>query len=260
LAGPLCSVCAHPQRREIDRAIATEGTSFRNIEERYGVDHVCVHRHKQAGHVAEALAVYEEEKRGFQRDIGEVFERNVKRLGLAQDACDRWLRDPEEPERYFLGPRAEEVTVLYEETEPDDNARSGFRTVRKKAKLHVLLGEVQERHGIRVTGFETKYADPRNLLVAYSGGLRGEVALFIQSLALVEEKRVRELAEQRAAAQEALNIQELFEAKLGGVLVGILTEQFVTIRGADEETAQSLASDIAAGTLAAIVEAFQAEG
>ena len=42
-----CTVCAHPQREEIDRAIA-RGESYRKISQRYSVSVPAVHRHAQS--------------------------------------------------------------------------------------------------------------------------------------------------------------------------------------------------------------------
>ncbi|WP_243092849.1 hypothetical protein [Thermus hydrothermalis] len=41
-----CTICTHPQREEIDRALV-EGESFRNIAERFGVSLGALHRHRE---------------------------------------------------------------------------------------------------------------------------------------------------------------------------------------------------------------------
>lgn len=51
-----CTVCSHPQRPEIDRALVA-GESFRNIAERFGTSPTALTRHKKEhvpGHVAKA--------------------------------------------------------------------------------------------------------------------------------------------------------------------------------------------------------------
>ena len=52
---PRCSICDHPERGEIDRALV-EGGSVRDIARRFGVGRNAVHRHRKGGHIAEALA------------------------------------------------------------------------------------------------------------------------------------------------------------------------------------------------------------
>ena len=39
--------------------------------------------------------------------------RCFERVNLLFDACDRWLRDADDPSRYDIGPRAAEVLVTY---------------------------------------------------------------------------------------------------------------------------------------------------
>lgn len=41
-----CTICTHPRREEIDRALV-EGESFRNIAERFGVSLGALHRHRE---------------------------------------------------------------------------------------------------------------------------------------------------------------------------------------------------------------------
>ena len=64
-------------------------------------------------------------------------------------ACDDWLTDPEDPERYDLGPRAEELLVHCWRTGED-----GER-VRAKAPLSELLRRVEggSEQGIEVGGW-----------------------------------------------------------------------------------------------------------
>jgi len=45
-----CSVCEHPKRSEIDKALVTRSASMRNIAERFGVSTTALARHKK-GHI-----------------------------------------------------------------------------------------------------------------------------------------------------------------------------------------------------------------
>ena len=44
--GRTCSICNHPDRNEIDKALVTRSTSYRNVSERYGVSVGALSRHK----------------------------------------------------------------------------------------------------------------------------------------------------------------------------------------------------------------------
>lgn len=48
----VCTICRHPQRLEIERAILS-GTSYRDVAERYGTKKTIVSRHRP--HIAEAM-------------------------------------------------------------------------------------------------------------------------------------------------------------------------------------------------------------
>lgn len=55
----LCTVCGHPQRPAIDRALATGEASNRRIAAQYGVSEQAVRRHRD-DHIADALAKAEQ--------------------------------------------------------------------------------------------------------------------------------------------------------------------------------------------------------
>ncbi len=101
--------------------------------------------------------------------IMEQLEQCVSRVTLLQDACDRWLRDPEDPTRYEIGPRVEDVMVTYVE-------RVGNKPVRRKARLSDLLVKAAGvAPDIRLV--ETRHADPRKLVLAASHRLSGHLEL-----------------------------------------------------------------------------------
>jgi hypothetical protein len=96
----------------------------------------------------------------------EQIDRCLERVNLLFDACDRWLRDPEDPSRYDIGPRAENVKVTYLE-------RGENNTVtRKKATIAELLERLA---GVapEVRLVETKHSDPRELVLHASKRLEG---------------------------------------------------------------------------------------
>ncbi len=79
------------------------------------------------------------------------------KLELMVDAIDRAFRDPDDPTRYNLDPRAREVTVVVEE-------KVGERRVQKVRRLDELLLRVEAELGVSVVRWEVKSADPRVLL------------------------------------------------------------------------------------------------
>jgi len=53
--GRQCTICNHPQRVEIDKALVA-GVAYRRIAAEYGVSDGSLRRHKRNGHIAEQIA------------------------------------------------------------------------------------------------------------------------------------------------------------------------------------------------------------
>lgn len=169
-----CTACTHPKHVEIDKALVAE-TSLRNIAERFSLSVAAINRHKKS-HLPDALVqarVVQEEADAI--DVMAELRRCFERVNLLFDACDRWLRDADDPTRYDIGPRAEEVDVTYDERIEDRNGQP--RTVRRKKSLAELLDMIAgERR--TVTMVETKHADPRELVLKTANRLQGQTELF----------------------------------------------------------------------------------
>ena len=95
--------------------------------------------------------------------------RCAERLHLLFDACDAWLRDADDPQRYDIGPRSEEVMVTYTATNGDG------KPTRKKARLSELLARVDGT--FEVDRAETKYADPRDLVLRTYDRIQNQLEL-----------------------------------------------------------------------------------
>lgn len=174
-----CSVCGHPDRDMINKSVV-DGAELRGIARTYGLSEDAVTRHK-ASHLPAYLVQAKAAVEVAQADslVAEL-RRIMQRAGMLFDACDRWLRDPEHPERYDIGPRAEDVHVIYEE-------REGNKFVRRKARLSTLLPKVEEDNDITVKVVEVKHADPRKLLLEASGRLANQLELLAKLLGELQE-------------------------------------------------------------------------
>ena len=53
--GAQCTICNHPQRVEIDKALIS-GATYREIAQRFGVSRDALYRHRKNGHIAEQIA------------------------------------------------------------------------------------------------------------------------------------------------------------------------------------------------------------
>lgn len=180
-----CSVCDHAQRAEIDRALVSEGASIRDVAGRFNLGRSAVARHKDA-HIPAALAdAVEQERLDEAVDLMAELRACIDRVKLMVDATDRWLRDPDDPDQYDIGARAEDVDVIYTEPAPNGKGR-----LRRKAKLSTLLERIEadKGRGWRVESVETKYADPRELLLKALARMDGHLTLVAKLAGELDER------------------------------------------------------------------------
>lgn len=170
-----CTVCQHPELEAINRAIVDLSGNpkrFRLLSERFGLGPKAVQRHA-AGHMTEGLkkAVVKHAElvaETTQLDVLAGLGRLVVKAETMLEAADAWLRDPEDPSRYTLGPREHEVYVVWERTV--ENANGKLFVERKRERLAEILKRCAEKSPTaptleEVTVVETKFADPRKLLL-----------------------------------------------------------------------------------------------
>lgn len=130
----VCTICQHKERKRIDAALAA-GESSRPIASQFGVGYKAVQRHQEC--IAEALAKSREEREAqITVTVEAVMNRAFDAVLKILDACDEELRDPENPDRYTLSPRASNVRVVYEERTVEGGKE---RVVSKAATLQELL-------------------------------------------------------------------------------------------------------------------------
>lgn len=93
-------------------------------------------------------------------------ERIMERVNKMYDACDAYLTDPEDSSRYYLGPRSNEVRVVYLEYDEDG------KPIRRVSRLQTLLDNLAG-----VVEVHYKHADPRVLLLKTALTLKQQLEL-----------------------------------------------------------------------------------
>jgi hypothetical protein len=219
-----CSTCAHPKRVEIDKALVTGEPVFA-LAKRYGLARSSLQRHKDhhlsgvlvaMGEAVEATQQYHEvRERASALNIAATLGTILERAQLLSDACDEWLRDPLDPSKYNVGPRSEEITVVYETWE--DCGEDAKRPRLERRSLRWLLQKVDEKLGTTVVGAITRHADIRELVLkAQAGSIQA-----IETVAGLLE-RAWEL---QSKLDEAAKIREMSEAEVRAGLREMLREQ-----------------------------------
>lgn len=80
-----CRICTHPEREAIDQAIISD-VPYRSITERYGVSNGSIARHKEAGHISQAL-IQANEVREITRSA-DLLDMTMSLLNEAQDIVE----------------------------------------------------------------------------------------------------------------------------------------------------------------------------
>lgn len=169
-----CSVCDHPQRQEIDRALVALDRPYREIARQYFLSPDALLRHKADHLLAEIVAAWQEERAANGQELAGELRGWMDALTKLLRACDEWLTDPHDPTRYDLSPRAHEVWVHHEV------AAGEGRSVRKKDRLSALLARLETaslREPYSIVMVEHKSADPRKLIIDTSKALEGHLRL-----------------------------------------------------------------------------------
>jgi len=175
----VCTVCSHPERRAIDKALVAATNPYRTIADEYGLSHQALIRHKADHVLADILTAWQAERAQNGQDLADELRRWMGFITKLLEACDRWLTDPDDTTRYDLGPRAHEIMVHYEATERGPGGRP--IVARRKARLSDLLPRVQAVHdGLTVTLVEHKAADPRKLIIDATARLEGHLRLLAE--------------------------------------------------------------------------------
>jgi hypothetical protein len=115
--------------------------------------------------------------------------RASRHLNKLLDACDDWLTDPDDPSRYTLEARANELTVVYDDWN-DVNDKGQPR--RKRESLSNLLKTLWKGSKVSALTITSKSADPRDLIVKTAGEIKGQLELFARLQGLFQRDRANE--------------------------------------------------------------------
>ena len=155
-----CSVCKHKKRAQIEAALA-RGESMRKIAESCGASKDAIRRHQEC--IPDELR--EARKSRELQSAHNIVEQRNRALALLDkllDAYDDYLVDPEDHNKYFIGPRASDVEIVYE------TKVKGGKVIRAKATLGALIQRIEaspRMRGAVVQAVTIKTADPRDLIL-----------------------------------------------------------------------------------------------
>jgi len=194
----VCTICGHAQRGEIDKGCVS-GETNRTLARRFACSEDALKRHrvshvpallvqakqaeerKRASDLCAQVQTQQDREDAHAIDVMTELRRCFQRVNLLFDACDRWLRNPDNPEQYDVGPRGEDVTVTYWEIDADGKRHRG------KATISSLIAKV-DGSGLEVERWESKHADPRELLVKVASQLHSQIELLAKLVGQLDER------------------------------------------------------------------------
>lgn len=169
-----CKVCNSKQLAQIDGKIRN-GDSLSSLSKRYGLSRSTLRKHRD-----ECIpALLAQDKTLKEVSTGEMMVKQVgaqiKLVAKLIAACDDYLTDPDDPDKYFLGPRGEEIEIVYQEV---DKENGKVDNVQRKATLQEILDAIENK-GYVIRGITNKHSDPRDLLLKAIGKLEGTAKMII---------------------------------------------------------------------------------
>lgn len=155
--GRQCSICNHPQRVEIDKALVA-GVAYRRIAAEYGVSDGSLRRHKKNGHIAEQIA-----KAAKKKEI-----KQAKQIAAAVEEKERHeVASVDKLLKVVEALLAECLGIVRGATAGDENTKlRAVREARETAKLLLeVQGELAANPVISITLIETQLNDIRALVL-----------------------------------------------------------------------------------------------
>lgn len=168
----------HPKIEDINRDII-KGTCYREIGKKYGFSKSVVTQYVRRSLSKEVMkAEYERELRSGESVLDEI-NSNMRYLRKMLRACDAYLQDPDNPEKYYLGPRSEEIDVSYLDLSDEEHP------IRRKKKLQELLDEASS--GKEILSVDYKYKDPRQLLLNTTDSINKQTELLARIMGQIKD-------------------------------------------------------------------------
>lgn len=84
-----CTICAHPKRNDIDKALVLPGSSLRTIAQQFQVSKYALHRHVKGGHIAAKIQKAQNAREALEADnlLTRIRKRYIRFEQLAEKAA-----------------------------------------------------------------------------------------------------------------------------------------------------------------------------
>ena len=183
--GRRITVDNHPQRDKIVKALIANKRSYQAIADTFDIPRSTLSSYVKL-RLLPAVAVEQEKT---QQKEGSAFldrvEQTMVRVQKMYDACDEWLTDPDNPGKYTLTPRAEEVKVIYNTLV--DDGKGGMKLQKRSDTLASLVDRIESESDVTVIELQSKATDPRKLILDTAVTLNKQLELLAKIQGLVKD-------------------------------------------------------------------------
>jgi hypothetical protein len=178
------AVDRHPKSQEIQQKLA-EGVPIRSIAERYGIHRNSLARYKQYRLPDQVVKAAKSRDITSANELFDIILKAVRNMEKLADSCDEYLQDPDNPNLYYMGPRAHEVDVVWDQLVGETKDR---KPVYKRHRES--LQDVIDRHFDKdssIVNIKTSHTDPRVLLVKSAEMLTKQMDTLVQAWKQVDQ-------------------------------------------------------------------------
>lgn len=176
------AVDQHKDAQKI-RVDLAEGTEITSIMNKYGISHRALVNYKK--NVLGKVAIKAVEKRNLV-DAEELFNiilSTVRYMEKLAASCDRELQDPDEPEMYFMGARAHNIDVVWEDVIP---VESGVKFIKHRDKLQEIIDKNMPKDA-QILSIRVTKTDNSVLLVKSAEMLTKQMDSLVQAWRTIDQ-------------------------------------------------------------------------
>lgn len=160
---------SHPQKEKVIKEIIQGRKSLSAIARQYNINKATVQRYLETRLMKKAAKVQVERDMKDSQLVYREIDYIMSRMKKLYDACDEYLTDPDNQEKYTLLPRAWEAEICFLD-------KTQETPIQKRLSVQALIDEMRE-HGKEFIEIKYKYHDPRKMVTETAGVLTKQLEL-----------------------------------------------------------------------------------
>lgn len=161
----------HPQKQEIIEALV-RGDTYQEITSKYGVskNQLSDYMRQELGRKVAMVKRDEDILDGtFVLDNAAKAAKSLRKL---LESCNTYLQDPDDPDAFAVGPRAEEVDIIVQHYDEE-----GRPTYTERGTLQDFLTQIEKEKSGDVSEAKYNHADPRKLVIDTANAINRQLGI-----------------------------------------------------------------------------------